>query len=501
MSSLCKPLPTMNKNCLILVVALFCASVLPAASPNTVVYTINGADEDASIDDYHPNQSNPNEIEYCSGSWTIFGAPVIWRSLLRFNLNCIPTNATIVDARLSLYFATQNNFGDTAHSSLTHSDECVIQRVTGPWSETNVNWNNQPATTTNDEVVIPQSVTGTDDYLNLNVTSMVQQMIGNSSPNYGFMVKATNETPYARMFFASGDNPDSLKHPTLSITYTIPLSNCITLTLDSTTEDASIDDYKPAQNNPNEIEYCTGSWTINGTPVIWRDIFRFPLPCELNNMHVDHASLSLYYASQNNFGNTPHSNLTHSDESIVQRVTGPWSESTVTWNNQPSTTSANEVSIPQSITGTDDYLNLDVTAMVQVMIEHPDSSFGFMVKAINETPYARMLFASGDNPDVTKHPKLEICYSQKTGIDDPEALHILPPFPNPAANIIFLQGDLSAVTGFQIVNSIGEVVLSSTKVSVSTELGIDIAELSNGLYILQLNTTDSRLSYRIVVSR
>lgn len=486
---------------LILIVLVLFTAVQPAMSQTTVVYTLNGADEDATVDDYVPNQNNPNEIEYCSGSWTIQGTPVIWRNLFRFPLNCIPANAIVEDARLSFYFATQNNFGDTAHSSLTHSDESIIQRVTSPWTESSVTWNNQPSTTTTDEVVIPQSITGTDDYLNLDVTAMVQQMISNPTYNFGFMIKATNESPYARMFFASGDNPDSSKHPTLSITFTIPSSNCITLMLDSTSEDASIDDYYPAQNNPNEIEYCTGAWTINGTPVIWRDFFRFTLPCELNQMHVDHASLSLYYATQNNFGNTPHSNLTHSDESVVQRVTGPWAESTVSWSNQPGTSSADQVVIPQSVTGTDDYLNLDVTAMVQVMIDYPDSAFGFLVKAIDETPYARMFFASGDNPDATKHPKLEICYSPRTGIDDPSEMLVLVPFPNPVSQSLHLRGDLSTLTGYRLFNALGETVVSCLRINTSAELSIDVSQEPVGIYFLQLLGRHTQANYRIIVSR
>src|ERR1041385_926589 len=270
---------------------------------------------------------------------------------------CIPPNATVTSATLSLFYASQNNFGNAPHSSLSSSDESVLQRITTSWTENTVTWNNQPSSTTTDQVIVPQSVTGMDDYPNLDVTAMVQQMV--STQNFGFLLRLTNETAYAQMFFASGDNPASGKRPSLTVTYTVPATDCITIILDSNGEDATVDDYGPSNNYPNEIELASRAWTISSAPVTWRSFFKFDLPCGLSNIFVQSAQLSLYYPPVNGFGNDVQSSLSNSNESVLQQVTSAWTENTITWNNQPSSTTTGEVILPQSSSPIQDYTNID----------------------------------------------------------------------------------------------------------------------------------------------
>ncbi|MBK6446418.1 MAG: hypothetical protein IPF81_14320 [Bacteroidetes bacterium] len=48
----------------------------------------------------------------------------------------------------------------------------------------------------------------------MDVTPIVQEMVSDQAMNYGFLLKLTNETFYAQLIFASGDNPNDLeKHP------------------------------------------------------------------------------------------------------------------------------------------------------------------------------------------------------------------------------------------------------------------------------------------------
>ena len=51
----------------------------------------------------------PDEIEYHSAAWTITGTPVIWRNLFKFDLSCIPANAAIQSAHVSLFYADTNS--------------------------------------------------------------------------------------------------------------------------------------------------------------------------------------------------------------------------------------------------------------------------------------------------------------------------------------------------------------------------------------------------------
>src|SRR5678815_3862331 len=136
----------MKKIYSLFLITIFFAGITNAQT--TVTYTLDVNSEDATIDNYGPGNNYPNEIEMASRAWTISNTPVTWRSLFKFNLSCIPPNATVTNANLTLSYAVQNNFGNAQHSSLSSSNESVVQRVTSWWSENTVTWNNQPSATT-----------------------------------------------------------------------------------------------------------------------------------------------------------------------------------------------------------------------------------------------------------------------------------------------------------------------------------------------------------------
>jgi hypothetical protein len=473
-------------------------SILVSAQ-NTVTYILDSNDEDATIDNYNPGNNYSNEMEYASRAWTISGTPVTWRSLFKFNLSCLPSNATIINASLSLYHATINSFGNGQHSSLTSSNESVLQRVTTPWSENTVTWNNQPASTATDQVILSQSTSGTQDYLNLDVTGMVQQMIISPSANLGFMLRLTTEVEYAQMFFASGDNPDPLKHPKLTITYSIPVSNCITLKIDNLGDDAVIDDWAPANNNPDEIESYSRAWTINGAPVIWRSLFKFNIPCDLTAVTVQSANLSLFYATINSYGNAQHSSLTSSNESVIQRITSAWTENTITWNNQPSSTSADQVILPQSTSGTQDYLNIDVTAMVQQMINNPATDYGFLLRLITEVHYSQLLFASGDNPDTSKHPSLQICYTTLTPVNELENIAGISIYPNPSPGIINISSDKVILNGsIELFDALGKLLLSEKIINEKQKV-LSLTDLVAGIYFIRIYNGENYHFSRVLI--
>ena len=70
-----------------------------------------------------------------------------------------------------------------------------------------------------------------------------------------------------------------------------------------------------------------------------------------------------------------------SNASYIERVTTDWTESTVTYNTQPSTSTIHRVLLPESTTADDkNYIDYDVTEMVQDMLNNPGESFGFMLR-------------------------------------------------------------------------------------------------------------------------
>lgn len=180
---------------------------------------------DAMVEYYPPygyaDMNFGNSVEFAAISWTGNGVGFIERSFINFNFDTIPSNATVDSAKLSLYAYEDLGHG-TGQSTLGGSNECYLQRVTGKWEENTITWNDQPPTTTVDQVVLPESSSTMQDYLNINVTNLVRDIHENMADSYGFMLRLVDETNYRRMFFASSDIPEAAKRPKLVIYYTLP---------------------------------------------------------------------------------------------------------------------------------------------------------------------------------------------------------------------------------------------------------------------------------------
>jgi hypothetical protein len=479
-----------------LTLVLLCFVVLKSKAQITVVITMDSTGEDAYVDNYNTSGNYPDETVFCSGVWTISGTQVIWRNFMNFDLTLIPANATIVDARLSLYYAPVNDFDSiNGHTSTTNSNQSVLQRITSPWSEHSINWNNQPTVTTQNEIIFPQSTNGFQDYTNMDVTAVVQDMISNKPQAYGFSLRLSLEQQYARMIFASGDYADPTKRPTLQITYTYP-NPCVNLQLNAADEDASIDNYNPGNNYPNEIEYCTGSWTIGGTPVSWRALFKFNLSTIPANATIQSANMSLYYAPNNSFFSNQLTNATMSNLSIISRVTSPWSENSVTWNTQPSTTTQNQDTLAQSVVATQDYTYTDVTGLVQDMITNGNN--GFLIKQDVEQFYARMFFGSGDNPVSQWHPRLDICYTTPAAISETIYSNAEPVIsPNPSKGFFTVNLSNKSYTKITVSDAAGKIILDESLEGIKYKI-INLSNFSNAVYIVKIIGEQNTFVERVV---
>jgi hypothetical protein len=107
------------------------------------------------------------------------------------------------------------------------------------------------------------------------------------------------------------------------------------------------------------------------------------------------------------YGNTNSSNLLE--------ITSLWDKNTVTWNNQPSTNSANPILLGQT-RGDNNYRAIDLSSFVQDWVNNPAQNNGMMLQMITQSYYNAMIFCSSDYPDSTLWPNLNICYI-KGGID------------------------------------------------------------------------------------
>ncbi len=155
-------------------------------------------------------------------------------------------------------------------------------------------------------------------------------------------------------------------------------------------------------------EFQASAWTSAGKNTTVRSLIDFKIKNISKKTKIKSATLYLY-AVDNTTNGPGHSVSNSSNAFILQRIISKWDETEVSWNNQPETTAENQISVAKSHSVMQDYM-IDVTPIVQDMVSNPKESFGFMMKLVNEKKYRRILFASSDYPDASKHPKLVVVY-------------------------------------------------------------------------------------------
>ncbi|HAS39981.1 MAG TPA: hypothetical protein DCS93_05850 [Microscillaceae bacterium] len=160
-----------------------------------------------------------SEPQFIAHEWTWDGSVGTRRSLIDFDFSLLPANALVISAHLSLYGYPSS--GDGGHSSLTGSNESLLQRITSAWDENLVTWNNRPTVTTQNQIKLSRSTSVGQDYLDIDVTNLVNDMLSNPTSAHGFMLSMQTQQHYRRLVFASSDHPDPLKRPKLVIIYSL----------------------------------------------------------------------------------------------------------------------------------------------------------------------------------------------------------------------------------------------------------------------------------------
>ncbi len=185
----------------------------------------NGAEgKDAVLSYYYSNMNYGDEEDIHLYAGTISGAPNHNRVVIEFDLTELPVDASIDNALLSLYFNNSSVYS-TAHNGpagYTGATDFEIYRITTPWEESDVNYDSQPAYDDARKILVPGATTGTQDFLNINVTELIRETQLNRSSSHGFLIKLVDETPYRMLLIASSDHPDATVRPKLEIFYSTP---------------------------------------------------------------------------------------------------------------------------------------------------------------------------------------------------------------------------------------------------------------------------------------
>jgi len=169
-------------------------------------------------------------------------------------------------------------------------------------------------------------------------------------------------------------------------------------------KEAIIETIAPDQNFGSEPFLTIFSWTNSGTFNTARSLIAFDLTSIPSQTTIKTAKLFLYWNTYQNL--TEH---TGENAFTLYKISQPWDENSVTWNNQPAITRSDSVIVAKSASVNQSY-GIDVTRLVQGMINTPTNNYGFMLKLEQEFPYRLVILTSSDYSDVGKRPKLVVYY-------------------------------------------------------------------------------------------
>lgn len=479
-----------------LLMLLFSLRLIAAPAQTTVSLKPGSNGIDAVVSSLQPMQNYGSSAELNALAWTNAGNPVVLRSLLKFDLSMIPPGSEIISAYLNLYNNPNSSNNNGTHASLSGPNSAYVRRITSPWDESLVTWTNMPALSPLNKAVLNASTSPQQNFLNIDVKDMLQDMVNFPQNNFGFCLHLQTEQSFRCLLFASSDHPDPALHPELVITYLPSAYNCSFIKFNSESLDDAVVSSLAGENNlnfGNAFEFNALAWTNSSNPVNHRNLFYFNLPMLPQNSFIHSAKLNFFYCSSSN-SNGPHSILNGTNESYIYKLLGPWQESTVTWNTQPTYANSPSAYLPISIFSNDNYFGIDITAIYNDLMNNPASNFGMILKLGNESYYRRLVFSSTDHPNQQLSPELELTFTTSTGLAPSATQYQLNIFPNPASGGIINIIPPSAHTEnviIRIFNAQGQLLLNRSCTTVnSTAISLDISEIlpAGALYAVQIET-------------
>ena len=208
----------------LMILAVFCFSSCKkcecpeTTQEHTVVMQPANNTTESSLNSYYPTSNGVGGPQITIAAWTHGGAPENVRTYIKFDQSVIPTSATIISAKLSLFAILDPQAGNFTDAHFGTNNSCFVQRVTAAWIPANINWNSQPATTTENQVTLPKSTFAFENVIDLDVTQLVKDM--QASGNNGFAIKLQNEVTYnSRQYYSSYTNSSPTNRPKLVIIY------------------------------------------------------------------------------------------------------------------------------------------------------------------------------------------------------------------------------------------------------------------------------------------
>ena len=250
-----------------------------------------------------------------------------------------------------------------------------------------------------------------------------------------------------------------------------------------------ISSLNPTQPNAAPLSIVAAEWTGNGATGPWRSFFKMSLTGLPSDAVIDSAFLSLYADVTSTGGMYGMPTYGTDNAATINRVTGPWVNTTLTWVNQPAFVTSNNAVLAQTTSTSEDRINIDVTNMVKDQQQY--GNYGFVIKMVQEnTTYNSQIFCSSATTADARQPSLKIKYhvpaSQSVAAANPwgEQLNV---FPNPAdADLsIRIQGRTGAVSA-SLLDATGKLILQQS--GQAAQLVLPTAHLPKGNYFIRISS-------------
>jgi len=248
-------------------------------------------------------------------------------------------------------------------------------------------------------------------------------------------------------------------------------------------KDARIFNLDALANYGNDVDFIASQLDYSGEPGTTRSIIDFDFSLPKGAVVVD-ARLSLYY---NHESETP--GHIGDNAAYLRRLIVEWDEATVAWSQQPAYTTENEVLIPASTFPDQDYLDINVTALVKDMVDHPNTSHGFIFMLQNEEFDGKsMKFYSSDATVADKRPKLVITWSTNVATREINTIPISVS-PNPFNDNLTIEG-FSGTYHLDVLAVDGNILANETVTSIGDRIDLQLGHLQPGLYFIRLKDND-----------
>jgi gliding motility-associated-like protein len=197
---------------LLLIVSL--GLIKPSVSQTTLSLKPGPQGKDAMVHSYLEFTNLGNDQSIIAAAWTYQGNFGIIRTLIEFDLSSIACESDIESAYLSFFY---NPF--CGHEGHGGDNDAWLRRIVEAWNETIVIWPTQPAVTLENQVYLPPSTSTSQDYIDIDVTNLVQDMINDQENSFGFQLKMVTEETYRSLTFASSDHFDPELWPEIEVNY------------------------------------------------------------------------------------------------------------------------------------------------------------------------------------------------------------------------------------------------------------------------------------------